>query len=218
MEIVDLSKLKRDIDERTEYLIFGFVHEAQKLLPNNKSYFNITDLITFGILSFYYIKNKWDRELTSDFYGMEDDHSSICIVKRGNCGLGSTSAYSKGTIDSGIHSWKFRVEHMVKDTDAYFDFVIGVVDQDHLFDDKFNAVNRQNTWFAGSTGEKSGWMKYGKKLEQNDIIEMIINLNDKSLKYIINGIDYGKACSLKENAKYRAAVYMFCVGNKLKLI
>ena len=206
----DLSKLKKDVDERSEYLIFGFVREAQKLLPSDKSYFNITDLITFGILSFYYIKNEWDQELTSDYYKIEDDCCSV--IKPSN---GVTNAYIKGVIDKGIHSWKFKVEHFEQDTYKWFDFVIGVVDQNHSFKEP---VNHQSRWFAGSKAHKYIRNRYGKLLKQDDIIEMIINMNEKSLKYIINGHDYGKACDLEKGSKYRAAIYMFCVGNKLRII
>ena len=206
-----LSNLKKDIDKRSECLIFGFIHEAQKLLANDKSYFNITDLITFVIASFYFIKNEWDRELTSDFYQIEDD--CLSIIKFEN---GSTNAYINGVIDKGIHSWKFKVEKYVLETDNYLDFLIGVVDQNHSL--RYCPVNQQNRYFVGSKAYKGGYSRYGKILRQDDIIEMIINMDDKSLKYIINGIDYGKACSLQENAKYRAAIYMFCVSNKLRIL
>ena len=37
------------------------------------------------------------------------------------------------------------------------------------------------------------YQSYATKLKQDDVIKMVTNMDDKSLKYIINGIDYGKA-------------------------
>lgn len=44
---------------------------------------------------------------------------------------------------------------------------------------------------------------------------MLFNL---SLKYNINGKDYGKAFNIKKGDKYRAAVYLYRVGDSVKLI
>ena len=209
----DFARVKKDIDPRTEYLIFGFVHDAQRLLSSDTSYFNITDLITFVIAAFYFIKNEWDEKLTSAYYKIEDDCLTVC---KKDYEWNHVNAYLKGVIDKGSHSWKFKVENKEKDTNKWFDLAIGVVDD--TYDLIHDVINDQDTWFCGSDSEKGGYIKYGKRLEKDDIIEMIIDIDNKSLKYIINDADYGKAHDLKENTTYRPIIYMYCIGNALRII
>ena len=180
-----LAKLKRDYGKPTGWLTLD-------LFMNHKSYYQVIIHIlnyrcnNFCISSFHYIKHDWDPELTNnDYYKIEDD--CLSVIESGNASL---NAYIKGVIDKGIHSWKFKVEHMVKDTYSYIDFVIGVVDQYHTLN---YPVQFQETWFSGSNAQIYPYSSYAVRLKQDDIIEMIINIEDKSLKYIINDKDFGNA-------------------------
>merc|ERR1712187_712572 len=58
---------------------------------------------------------------------------------------------------------------------------------------------------------------YGIKCKVGDIIDMILNFDDLSLSFKINGTNYGKAFDIKQE-KYRAAAYMNCRGDVIKLI
>ncbi len=46
---------------------------------------------------------------------------------------------------------------------------------------------------------------------------MIVDCNKQELKYIINGVDYGKAFDI-ENKKYRAAVNLYEGGDSIRLL
>ena len=66
----DWTKAKR-LDERSECLVFGFVRESQMLLNNDDSYSIITDLIIWIILSFYDIKDEWDKVYADESYKID---------------------------------------------------------------------------------------------------------------------------------------------------
>ena len=207
----DLQQLKQDVDKRTTHLIFGFVHEAQSLFPTDLSYFNINDLISFIILSFYYVRDKWDQQLTNLKY-FKIDNDCLSIYAKGNH---MTNAYLKRVVTEGIHTFRLKIEKEAKDNEKWLDFVIGVVDQS--FKLKQEPVNYQKAYFVGSKALSPQRKPYGKMLKQGDIIEMIINMDNLTLKFIINGTDYGKISDLKPG-KYRAAIYMYQVGNTLKIV
>ena len=53
----------------------------------------------------------------------------------------------------------------------------------------------------------SQWKEYGTKTKTGDKVEMILDIDQQTLKYIINGHDYGFAYDNIEKRKYRAALY-----------
>ena len=54
---------------------------------------------------------------------------------------------------------------------------------------------------------------YGVDCQNGDILEMILNLNQYTLRYKINGKDYGVAFEDIEKTKYRAAIFMYVYGS-----
>ena len=74
--------------------------------------------------------------------------------------------------------------------------------------------------FNASKGEINDYYEstnYGIVCKNNDIIEMELNMNELFVKYIINGKDYGKAFDVTEGS-YRAAVYLYHDGGKLRIV
>ena len=58
---LEVEKLKQ-IDAKTQKIVFGFIHDAQKLLPDSKhnAYFIVPDLICYITLEFYSIPFRFD--------------------------------------------------------------------------------------------------------------------------------------------------------------
>ena len=67
-------------------------------------------------------------------------------------------------------------------------------------------------------GGYTGYKKYGVQSKNGDIIEMILDLDNYTLKYIVNGKDYGFAYDDIEKCKYRAALYMWYEGDTVTLL
>ena len=60
-------------------------------------------------------------------------------------------------------------------------------------------------------------IKYGERPNNGSIIEMILNLDNLTLSYVINGTDYGKAFDI-QRGKYRLGLCMSPVGDSLTLL
>lgn len=59
--------------------------------------------------------------------------------------------------------------------------------------------------------------EYGVNPKNGSIIEMILDLDNLTLSYIIDGKDYGKAFDI-EKGKYRLGLYMRVEGDSLTLM
>ena len=129
-------------------------------------------------------------------------------------------------LSESIHRIRFKI--LSKVMSGRCNFVIGIR--------KLNAGPLPiNTYF--STGSKttyafrgaSGYLdnhdsggngdggKYGQILKQKDVIEMIVNFNDLTLKYIINNKDYGVAFKIEET-EYKAAVNIKIIDDSIQLL
>ena len=59
---------------------------------------------------------------------------------------------------------------------------------------------------------------YGKKLENGDIVEMILDLNKREIHWAINDKHYPIAYQNIEQCEYKAAVMLASRENKIKLL
>ena len=79
--------------------------------------------------------------------------------------------------------------------------------------------SRPGTYCVGNvSGYDSEVAKYGIPCVEGDIIEMELDLNNLTIKYIINGKDYGIAFNNIENCNYRAAVTIDGGGSSITLL
>ncbi len=71
--------------------------------------------------------------------------------------------------------------------------------------------------YKSDDGDKHITKVYGpKKCAEGDVYEMIADFDKLQLKWCVNGVDLGKAFDI-EKCEYRAGVYMYSKGLKLKL-
>ena len=85
-------------------LVFGFVKEAQKLLPD-ETYYNIPDLIAYVCLMFYCITEFFDPEMVHFCIEFEDKNNKCCILS-----AQTRNAYLYQLLSSDKHHWKFKYE------------------------------------------------------------------------------------------------------------
>ena len=210
----------KELDEKTQCLVFGFVKESQKLLSDSSSYWNISDLIIFIILSFYQIKDEWDEENSHKAYKIEDD--ILVKVDEENAWVKNRSAFMTQIVSKGTFRWKFKIVHIVE-PGQWNDFIIGIINANRNLKYVSTGFYCDSNGHGYDAGKGRLWnpsydvTTYGIACKGNDIIEMELNMNELYLKYIINGKDYGKAFDV-EPGKYKAAVYLYKTGDKLRIV
>ena len=139
----------------------------------------------------------------------------------------ANSAFLKNTISEGIFHWKFKIK---KITSSYMDIGIWKINsgEQKLAINTFFTRDK-NSGYAFCVGfgtlvnpddpnlNPGDLQKYGKICQNGDIVEMILNLDDLTLKYIINDTDYGVAYNI-EKTSYKAAIYMYGRGSCIQLL
>ena len=101
----DLRLLKRikNVDQKTENTVNGFIHE------NEKEYlFNIPIIIIKLILCYYYslLKDQWNKKYHGNKMILKSDFLKIKKqIIEGYYG----NAYLTNIINAGVYSWKFKI-------------------------------------------------------------------------------------------------------------
>ena len=143
----------------------------------------------------------------------------------------SGSAYLKKIVapGSGVHCWKFSFVRVDED---YYTFTLGIWKMNHPIDAQ-HAIrsdyyrNKADGWMCVdesdeinlTKGDGSSCKDYGQTTcKQGDIVEMILDLDQFTLRYIRNGIDLGIAFKNIEATKYVAAVSMYRRGDAIQLL
>eukprot|EP01084_Bolivina_argentea_P022019 40901_1 len=215
---VDLQQLKQ-LDARVQCLIFGFVKDAQLSFSDGSRYWNVSDLIVYIILAYYqdieyfahFNKEKWTIS-----------NNDLTIIKTENS---YASCYGNIVIpfeSKGIHHWKFTFYQSFNGCGA-----IGIDESVHKWLDRdFHCASRKTIHygFRGDTGCKYdrsgssiGYINTG--YLKGDTVNMILDLNSKTLSYSVNDAKPTKAFDIEPSQLgYCMAVYMYGNTNGLTLL
>eukprot|EP01084_Bolivina_argentea_P098143 176410_1 len=210
----------KDANQQTIDLVHGFIRESQLLLSNESTFYNIPPLIIHLCLCYFYIRDRWSEILKGNDYTIEDD---MLIKIKGSY----QSAFMENTMSSGVYHWKF---HLIKYGEGS-GLQIGIfkekynpetVLKDSIGDKKDTAYIFRPTdpsiKYKSDNENKHIIKAYGTiKCDEGDIYEMIADFDKLELKWCVNGVDLGKAFDI-EKCEYRAGVYMYSKGLKLKFI
>eukprot|EP01084_Bolivina_argentea_P138060 243150_1 len=135
----------------------------------------------------------------------------------------SSIAYLSNIIEEGVSKWKFRI---IK-CSGYI--AIGVWKTNHpinintlLHGDKANGISyafeiHSEILSKGDCNRERQYINRSNRVE-GDIIEMTLNLNDRTIRYKINCYNYGIAFDNIEKRKYRAAICMHYGGDSIELL
>ena len=142
-----------------------------------------------------------------------------------NCSSYSQQGNAFGTriCNQGVYQWKFKLNKVNSGL-----IVIGVwrIQEDKLPPTEvyFTNGNEQGYgyYLAGekldtTTGYSAG-TKYGKKCKVEDIVHMTLDLNEMTLSFKVNDVDYGVAFDNIKQAKYRKAVWLFHKYDSVSII
>ena len=211
MSTISLSSLKQ-IPEHRQYTVSGYIRELE-----SKSGHEIPrEIILVCILFYGNDSDEWDTEYINSSRVILKDRT---LRMRGAAWGSTSSCYGKKIVKSGIFSWRFKIEHFKRKKEAYGSTpMIGIWKVDKP-EDKPDV----STWFTynhagyafdptqailtGSNGFYDKKLKYGVICKKDSIIKMILDLNELSLGYVIDGVDYGKAFDVAKG-EYRAAIFM----------
>ena len=164
--------------------VFGYTRNAQKLLPQNNSYFNIPSLVIFKILEFYFKR---------DIFTLYDMNVTINEDKTIATHNGGTYDAVYGEIiinfDSGlIYEWKIKVLDRGHGRE---NIGIGIVPESlckkketsstEMVMDKFMSSRTENHivcyWCCGDFGGSTEWNeKTYDKIEDNTVMMILLDL------------------------------------------
>lgn len=175
------------------------------------------EIIIVCILFYGNDKDEWDPKYISSTMELSDN---TLTQRKREFG----SSYGKLVIDYGIFKWKFKIHESTS-----YGFILGIR---KIGEDEADLPT--NTWFTnggydkgygfvssaakltGNRGYANG-TKYGIVPPKDSIIEMILDLDNLTLNYIINGKHYGKAYDI-EKAEYRLGLHFYAKGDSVTLL
>ena len=196
----------RKIEQKSKNLVFGYVRNVQRSFPTNIVYYTIPTLITHWILLYYYIWEKIDEDNCAPEYALSKDNRVITLQQNWSSG----AVYFKKVLKSGIHRWKFRILYV---NDEHYWMTIGVfktkTDKSRVSACRVDNFSEEYGygWLVNYQQISARWSRYGHRdCKAGDIIQMILNLNDWTLRYILNGKDLGVAWNNIEKTTYKAVV------------
>ena len=158
----------------------------------------------------------WDQKLKSEYIDIQGLSVVINTEKSMNA---EQSIYCIKRVSSGKHKWKFRYDQVTE----YEWNLIGV-------GKTRTSLPTGNPWmghggdygyaFAGpqSVTAEPKWMLYGTCCQSGDIVEMILDLDERTVSYAINDKDYGIADHDIEQTEYRAGVTLYKNDDKITLL
>ena len=130
----------------------------------------------------------------------------------------SGNAYLTNIISDGIYRWTFKI--------------IDICDELNFGIWKTNSATKPDTVHRFFRDKDSGYAfeakrgklmdpsyfdyveleSYAKCCNNGDVVEMILNLEDYTLSFKVNDIDYGVAFKDIEKTEYRAAIFIYAYG------
>ena len=213
----DLQTVK-ECDKKTQYLIFGFVHKSQSLLPTDNPFWIITDLIVYTIMAFY--ANVERFKYASDDWQLTND--GLCTKKMKN--TDGRTCYGRKIIssdDKQIHEWRINILSAKNN-----DVIIGIDEASYKWKDSlfYNQPSTKSCCIYGYNGnicdQTYNWERYNQdKFGTGDTILMILNMTKKILSFGINDKSATKAFDVvPSDIGYCLAVSMWYKDDSVEIL
>ena len=197
----------KSIPSNKLHLVSGYVKECHKRLLINHPYFCIPSLVVHTILYFYHEIEAFDEHDENIMLSQDNYIASLSGDKW-------VSVYGKNVYQRNkpfLYKWVFKIisAGIEDNTDEYIsEMLIGIHsfnnNVEKIINDDFTMSTRHpndtiSTYWAKccngarySKADRFGDM-YGSDWKVNDQIEMRLNMEQKTLSFLINGIDQGVA-------------------------
>jgi len=168
----------------------------------------------------------WDAQQIGDLMALNGNKVTF-IGSRDPAVEGGNSAFLSNIVDRGVHRYAFKVELRFC---HWWASTIGIWkcsdDSSPPRNDIFTLGEHRGYGLNLSEGTlvdvvngkaSSSASRYGQRCIGTKVIEMVLDLDQLELKFVIDGHDFGTAFSVQEGA-YRAAVNLSRVGDSMELI
>eukprot|EP01084_Bolivina_argentea_P200600 343023_1 len=211
---IDLKSLK-DIDIHTEYTVYGFIRQFQKIL--GLSTWHIIPPLVYKIcLAFYTVKDEWNVNKIGDEVIIKDR-----TITYKSAGLWHTVYGTMKCKYPNKYTWEMRIESLA----SRKEIMIGIADINTNYQN--HDVARANaflfwSWNSGTCSYRDTVYRtkgYGKVLVASDIIKMTLDLRNNSLSFMINNKDYGVVIDdIPSDKEYNLVVSLGDPGTTLTLL
>ena len=226
---------KETVDQETQYLVYGFIHEAEKLLKLD----TIPSLIIELCLSFSYLSivDEIFSIYNPDITQLSQDKKTITQIQfnRIHCSFGLNQIPSIN--NKSKYEWDIIIINMDIPNRNFRDIFIGITSLTESNDKKklfgYNYLYNISTATSGvmscassyiegkrrvNRKNKSRW--YGKIYKAGDKVTVCLDLKKKQLSFKLNEIDHGVAfddIKVGPNIKYRLIVRLCEVDHSVKI-
>ena len=209
------------IDATSKIIVFGFMREAQCVLPTGNIYYTIPVLVSHWCLLYFTMQESFDPDCHHGKLKLKEDNSIVTVHETGD-GFAAITAYLKKIVKSGVHQWEFKILH---DDGWTIDIGIWKVDRYpenvdvSLYSDatKYKSYAYTVSHRCRTHPDGNDKTSYGKKCVTGDIICMIVDLEALELRYMVNNEDFG-VCNKIEKTSYKAAISLYHEHDALELI
>ena len=193
------TKKLEKVDLRTKYLVYGYNRKHSPDIP-----LPICDLC----LLYYFQPDSWSKRCIHQ--GIElRDHTTIKKVRGQTswCASKNTNAFLADSIEYGIHKRMFKIIEW-NQRKSKIDIGICEIKYCHPPLEGYFAQHIQERYAVTFTTNQ---------LKTGDMIQIIIDLDGKTLKSQVNGTD-SQSLSFIKKSKYRVYVGIYEIGDAIKFL
>eukprot|EP01084_Bolivina_argentea_P117131 208069_1 len=227
-----MSLVKRQtVDQDTKYLVYGWIHETEKLLQLKN---NISNLIIELCVSFFHLSIVNERFSIYDpeYVNVSEDKKTVTQISFNNtyCSFGINQI---PTINNrSKYEWDIDIKHMDTRTIISSRMIfIGISSLSHMNTKRrLSGYNYVYQIFTSMTGgctfarsfldRKTKTKSYGKIYETGDKVTICLDLEKKELSFKLNGDDQGVAfddIKVGPEIKYRLIVKLWDLEQSVKI-
>ena len=213
----------KNVDQRTRNIIFGFIREAQELLPSidDNPYYIIPTVIIFKCIEFYHLIEYFvecgSKMTIEDKLTLISGHTDFT-----GYGMMKIPSYN----NAKTYEWKVKINN-IKEKGGLV--CIGIIDATN--DTKETQFQTESCpLYAIESCKHNGidlWTKdngdwYNLDLGAGDILTIILNMKTATISFLINGVDNNNMLSRDvvqaKDLEYRLAVTMRRVETSVTLL
>ena len=212
----------KSINKDTKHTVYGFIREAQSLLPSNNIYYTIPNEICFLCICYYSKYHTFDTRFNTNLLGMDDKCRIIGRWK--NMNDKHCSIFLNGIIkmNTGKYHWRFQVISCNADWQLIgvwringFNLPINTI---FAYQKSSYALNISSAKLVSRDTQKYNYDdKFGVKCKNGDVIEMEFDSDELTVSYCINDKHHGIAFKV-DHGYYRAGIGLFYAGDTIKII
>ena len=217
---VDINWLKQ-IDDKIKCVIFGYIRNVQNILPSNKPFYNIPQLISYIILLYFYEYECFEiagKDIKISSNGKIITKKSTFNLNLKNTTFGEYIIEWKNNNDNIIYEWKIKLNKIHR-----WD-VIGFA-SNHTQNDNDYMSSKINPFYCIFMGgfklRLNKILEYSDVFKSGDIIKINFNLIQKKLIFykdtISNGIVF-KNIQCNDGIKYKLAICLSKNESEIELI